>query len=415
MAASRDVHVALNRTNEDASKNEDVHRAADRLEEARAIHKKYPLIDGHNDLPWALHEGFDHQLGLVDLSQNLSGKKFEKIRHQCLHTDIPRCREGGLGGQFWSVYVPYSCQGGDAVQKTLEQIDVVHRMCEKYPETFEFAPSAAAARRIFGEGKIACLMGAEGGHQINNSLAVLRMYHRLGVRYLTLTHNGGPVWADPALEADGTWLVEPKVGGLSPFGLEVVNEMNRLGMVVDISHVHEATMNAVLDCTKAPVMFSHSSSKALCAHPRDVPDSVVRRTQANGGVVMINFCAKFVAGPFWVSGGRVGASLIEVADHVDHLRGVCGGQVDHIGLGADYDGIVDTSRGLEDVSLVPYLTAELLARGYTEEECGKILGLNVLRVLARCEEVAEELQAQGALASDAKLEDLEPKHKKPKK
>ena len=199
--------------------------------------------------------------------------------------------------------------------------------------------------RVFKDGKIACLMGAEGGHQINDSLAVLRMYHRLGVRYMTLTHNGGPVWADPALDYDGSWVGESKLGGLSPFGMEVVKEMNRIGMIVDISHVHEDCMNAVLDVAAAPVIFSHSSSKALCAHPRDVSDEVVLRTMANGGVIMINFCTNFIAGPFWCRGGKVGATLIEVADHICHIRKVCGGSVDHIGIGADYDGIIDVARG----------------------------------------------------------------------
>ena len=404
-----EVHVSLiNKGLSDPAVEDDCYRAADRLEEAKALHAKYPLFDGHNDLPWALHDGYGHRLSRVDLRENQKDTLVDGLRHRYMHTDIPRAREGGMGAQFWSVYVPFSYQGGDAVQKTLEQIDVVHRLCEKYPETFEFACSASEVRRIFAEGKIASVCGVEGGHQINDSLAVLRMYHRLGVRYMTLTHNGGPSWADPALNADGTFLEEPKVGGLSPFGLEVVAEMNRLGMIVDISHVHEECMKVALAHTKAPVMFSHSSSKALCAHPRDVSDDVLRLLQRNGGIVMINFAPNFIAGPFWVRGGKVGASLIEVADHIDHIRDVCGGSCDHIGIGADYDGIKDVARGLEDVSKVPYLTAELLQRGYSDEDIGKILGLNAIRVLEACEAVAKELAASGAIASDKQFCDVEP-------
>lgn len=387
------------------SADDDIYRAKNRLPEARAIHSSYPLFDGHNDLPWALKAGFDNRLSTIDLHQNLRGVKMKRIRHQCLHTDIPRLREGGLGAQFWSVYVPYSVQGTDAVQTTLEQIDVVHRLCEQYPETFEFANTAADVRRIFSAGKIACMCGAEGGHQINDSLACLRMFHRLGVRYLTLTHNGGPGWADPAIEKDGSF-AEAQVGGLTPFGHEVVKEMNRMGMIVDISHVHEVTMRAVLACTRAPVIFSHSSSKALCSHPRDVPDDVVLSLKANGGVIMINISTNFIAGPFWVRGGMVGATLMEVADHIDHIRAVCGDSVDHIGLGADFDGIMSPARGMEDVSTYPMLTAELLHRGYTEEDLGKILGLNVIRVLEAVEDVSRELKTVTS-ASDVQRSDVD--------
>jgi membrane dipeptidase len=232
---------------------------------------------------------------------------------------------------------------------------------------------------------------------------------------MTLTHNGGPVWADPAINYDGTWVTELKANGLSAFGEEVVKEMNRIGMMVDISHVHEACMNRVLDVTRAPVIFSHSSSKALCAHPRDVPDDVVVRTMQNGGIIMINFCAKFIAGPFWCRGGMAGATLLEVADHIDHVKKVCNGSCAHIGIGADYDGIVDVSRGLEDVSMVPRLTAELIHRGYTDEEIGGILGLNLIRVLATCEQVSREMKAEGMIACDATLGDIEPQHAKPKR
>lgn len=401
---SKEVCVILdNKEQGPPNADDDIYRAKHLLPEAKRIHGLYPLFDGHNDLPWALRAGFENRLDTVDLRQDLRGQKFGKIRHQCLHTDIPRLREGGVGAQFWSVYVPVSVEGADAVQTTLEQIDVVHRLCEQYPETLEFAETAADVRRIFSDGKIACVCGAEGGHQINNSLACLRMFHRLGVRYLTLTHNGGPGWADPAIEKDGTF-AEARLGGLTPFGYEVVKEMNRMGMVVDISHVHDVTMRAVLACTLAPVIFSHSSSKALCSHPRDVPDDVLESLKVNGGVIMINVSTNFVAGPFWVRGGMVGATLIEVADHIDHVKAVAG--VDHIGLGADYDGILHPARGMEDVSTYPMLSAELLHRGYTGEEIGKILGLNVIRVLEAVEEVSRGLKST-SLASNVHRSDVD--------
>lgn len=383
----------------------EIYRAREQhLEHALELHRQFPLMDGHNDLPWAMKVAFDRRLERVDLSVNQAEVKVDNLRHGSLHTDIPRAREGGLGAQFWSVYVPFSIQGPDAVQCTIEQIDLVHRLCERYPDTFEFAHSAADVRRIFSEGRIASMCGVEGGHQINDSLGVLRMYHRLGVRYMTLTHNGGPSWADPALEKDGTWTTELKVDGLSNFGKEVVREMNRMGMIVDIAHVHMRTMEVVLEETRAPVIFSHSCSKALCDHPRDVPDHVLNMLKDNGGVIMLNFSAPFVAGAFWVRGGKVGATLLEVADHIDHIKNLIG--VDYIGIGGDFDGIKNPARGLDDVSCVPYLTAELLHRGYSDEDVGKILGLNVLRVLERCEQVAQELQQQG-LASEASVTDLD--------
>jgi len=369
------------------------------IEKARQIHKKYPLFDGHNDLPWAIRNGFDMKLSNIDLSKNQKDLKIDGIPWGCLHTDIPRLKEGGVGAQMWSVYAPCSISGPAAVQVTLEQIDLVYQLCDKYPETFQMAHSAAEVRSIFAKGMIPSICGIEGGHQIGGSLRALRMFHRLGVRYMTLTHNGGPGWADPAVNLDGSFAHEAPLGGLAPFGKEVVKEMNRLGMMVDISHVHEKTMLAALDCSRAPVIFSHSSTRALCAHPRDVPDDILTRLKTNGGVVMIVFLSKFVAGEFWVRGGKVGATIIEVADHIDHAVKVAG--VDHVGIGGDFDGGSLFARGCEDVTCYVALTAELLYRGYTEEQLGKILGLNAIRVMEECEEVALKMKEEGELASEA--------------
>jgi membrane dipeptidase len=360
------------------------------LEEARELHKTLPVCDGHNDLPWATRcmepAG---PCGLNDLPLDVNNKDLKfSTNHGVLHTDIPRLKQGGIGWQFWSVYVPATVQGGDAVQQTLEQIDYVHRLCEKYPETFEFAYNADDVQRIYDSGKIASMCGMEGGHQIGNSLASLRMMHRLGCRYMTLTHNGGPLWADSAVSTDGVFLKDAPNNGLSTYGQEVVKEMNRIGMLVDLSHVHHVTMKAAIECSKVPVIFSHSSSRALCAHPRDVPDNVVSMLPANGGVIMVTFVASFIAGQFWVKDGKVGATVIEVADHIDHLKSICG--VDHIGIGGDYDGCTDLARGLEDVSCYPLLTAELLSRGYSHDDLKKILGKNLIRVLKVAEDYANE-------------------------
>ena len=290
------------------------------------------------------------------------------------------------------------------VQKTLEQIDCVHRLCEKYPDHLEFAYTADDVRRIVRDGKLASMAGLEGGHQINGSLATLRMYYRLGCRYLTLTHNGGPGWADAALDENSKWNEHAKAGGLSAFGVEVVKEMNRLGMAVDLSHVHPDTMKKAIEVSEAPVIFSHSNTRAVCNHPRNVPDDVLRSLAAKDGVVMINVNAPFVAGDFFVSGGKVGASVVEVADHIDYSKKVCG-NVLHLGLGADYDGIKAPARGMEDVSTYPVLTAELLKRGYSDDEIIAINGGNVLRCLEKIEAVAARLQAS-SLASECKPEDF---------
>ena len=396
------------------------------LKRARALHDAPNVtMAGHNDLPWALHDAYDHRLERFDLREPQGHIKIPKLRHQYLHTDFPRCRKGGLTAQFWSVYVPTTIRGGEAVQKTLEQIDCVHRLCEKYPDHLEFAYTAAdvrrsaqimldarpthwliraQVRRIVKDGKLASMAGLEGGHQINGSLATLRMYYRLGCRYLTLTHNGGPGWADAALDENSKWNEHAKAGGLSRFGIEVVKEMNRLGMAVDLSHVHPDTMRKAIEVSEAPVLFSHSNTRAVCNHPRNVPDDVLRSLSEKDGVVMINVNAPFVAGDFFVSGGVVGASVVQVADHIDYAKKVCG-NVLHLGLGADYDGIKAPARGMEDVSTYPVLTAELLKRGYTDDEIIAINGGNVLRCLEKIEAVAARLQMT-CLASEAKPEDF---------
>lgn len=382
------------------------------MEQAKAIHSKYPLLDGHNDLPWALRCCFDMRWSLLDLRKNWTGTKIEGCPWQSLHTDIPRLRQGGVGAQLWSVYMPTttSSDNGDgvvvpidpatAIATTLEQIDLVHSMCELYPDVFEMVDKADDIERIFASGKIPSMCGIEGGHQIGGSLRALRMFHKLGVRYMTLTHNGGPGWADPAVEADGSFCKDAPLGGLNDFGKDVVREMNRIGMTVDLSHVHAATMYAALDVTEAPVIFSHSSTRALCNHPRDVPDDVLARMPGNGGVVMIVFMSKFVAGEFWVAGGKVGATILEVADHFDRVVEIAG--IDHVGIGGDYDGGALFARGLEDVSKYPALTCELLKRGYTEEQLSKLLGGNVIRVLKRCEKVSEEMKMKTKMNNNNK-------------
>ncbi len=387
-------------------------KADPKLDEVRRILREVPLIDGHNDVPWQYRRR-SNDFSAIDLAGDTS-----RLRPS-LATDIPRLRAGGVGGQFWSVYVPTRLAGAEAVQATLEQIDVVHWMCARYPETFELALTADDVERIHRSGRIASLIGMEGGHSINNSLGTLRMMYRLGARYLTLTHVKNTDWADAAGD-------EAKHNGLTSFGEDVVREMNRLGMLVDLSHVTDDTMRDALRVTKAPVIFSHSSARALCDHVRNVPDDVLRLTATNGGVVM----ACFLPGYLTESGRsrlkaydaertrlqklypddqpkidagiaewkRVQpplkeATLSDVADHIDHIRKVAG--IDHVGIGSDFDGFSGPPEGLEDVSKYPDLLAELLGRGYSKEDIKKIAGLNVLRVMRNVERVAEEMQAAG--------------------
>jgi membrane dipeptidase len=354
---------------------------ADLLARARALLRASPLIDGHNDFPMALQEN-NAQRDLDKLDIRMPQPK--------IHTDIPRLRQGGVGGQFWSVYVPATLQGGDAVRATLDQIDVVYRMVRKYPDTFELATTAADVERIFKAGRIASLIGMEGGHSIANSLATLRMFHALGARYMTLTHSTNIAWADSGTD-------KPKLGGLSAFGEEVVREMNRLGMLVDLSHTSADTMEDAIRVSEAPVIFSHSDARALNDHGRNVPDAVLRLLPKNGGIVMVTFVPGFLR-----AGGK--ATLADAADHMDHVRTVAG--PDHLGIGSDYDGIPTVPAGLEDVSKYPALVAELLRRGWPEADVNKALGLNALRVMRRAEDVAARLQKQRA-PSTATIEQLD--------
>jgi membrane dipeptidase len=393
------------------------------VERARRLLREVPLIDGHNDLPWQCRERFHDQLGKLDLRRDASGLQ------PPLHTDIPRLRRGGVGGQLWSVYVPVELAGPAAVQAVLEQIDVVHRLAELYPDTFEMAATADDVLRIHRAGRIASLIGIEGGHSIGNSLAVLRELYRAGARYMTLTHSKNDDWADSATD-------QPRHGGLTRFGEEVVREMNRLGMLVDLSHVAPRTMQAAIAVSAAPVVFSHSSARALDAHPRNVPDEVLAMLPRQGGVVMVSFVTVFTSEAVRAYGAeRDGAearlkalypedsarverelvawsaahpaphaTLAQVADHIDHVRRVAG--IDHIGLGSDFDGITSVPDGLADVAQYPVLLAELLRRGYRDEEVKKVAGANLLRVLREAERVAVRLRAERP-PSDARIEDLD--------
>lgn len=356
-------------------------QGGDLLARARAIHREVPLIDGHNDYPWALRENnAERDLNKLDI----------RMPQPKIHTDIPRLRAGGVGGQFWSVYVPVMLQGAAAIRATLEQIDVVHRMVRKYPDTFELATTAGDVERIFKAGRIASLIGMEGGHSIDNSLATLRMFHAAGARYLTLTHSANVPWADSGTDM-------PKLGGLSSFGEEVVREMNRLGMMVDLSHTSPETMQDAIRVSEAPVIFSHSDARALNDHGRNVPDDVLRLLPKNGGIVMVTFVPGFLT-----KGGK--ATLADAANHMDHIRKVAG--PDHVGIGSDFDGIQTVPAGLEDVSKYPALTAELLRRGWPEADVRKALGLNMLRVMRRVEDVAARLQKQRE-PSTATIEQLD--------
>lgn len=381
-----------------------------------ALLAEHPVFDGHNDIAWALRRQVAYDLDARDLA----------MPQPLLHTDIPRLRAGGVGAQFFSVYVPGTLSPGDAVVATLEQIDCVARIIARYPQTFGAARTAAQARAVMSSGRIAALMGAEGGHSIAGSLAVLRMLGRLGVGYLTLTHNQNPTrdgvaWADAATDV-------PAAGGLTDFGGQVVREMNRLGMLVDLSHVAPATMHAALDVTSAPVIFSHSSCRAVTDHVRDVPDDVLQRLRGNGGVLMVTFVPDFVsqacaersaahdarrlelglakttvytqdaaepADPTALAALQTWeaehpaptATLADVADHLDHAREVLG--AGHLGLGGDYDGVESLPAGLADVSTYPALLSELAERGWSDPDLAGLTSGNVLRVLESAEQQAE--------------------------
>ncbi len=391
---------------------------ADRTLEARALLRRFPLIDGHNDLPWALRARAGGDTSRVRLTG--PGDAVAEPADQAevnlaapvagTHTDLPRLAAGGVGAQFWSVYVPSSLAADGAVTAVLEQIELARRMIARYPEALELALTADDVERVFASGRVASLLGAEGGHAIAGSLGVLRMLYALGVRYMTLTHNNNVGWADSATD-------DPQAGGLTDFGRDVVREMQRLGMLVDLSHVAPGTMRDALDVAAAPVIFSHSSARAICDSPRNVPDDVLARLAANGGVCMVTFVPGFVSqeAADWLAGlkaetARRGldardlaqvfavkpeweaahpvprATLAQVADHIEHVRRVAG--LEHVGIGGDFDGTPDVTAGLEDVSAYPALFAELLARGWSEPDCAALAGGNLLRVLRDAESAA---------------------------
>jgi membrane dipeptidase len=374
-------------------------------DEARKLHAECLLIDGHNDLPWHMRTEHGASFAKCDIAQ-VQPKN---------HTDIPRLRQGGVGAQFWAAYAPVeTIRKGDATHVVLEQIDLIREMVDRYPETFELALTADDIERIHGQGKIASLIGVEGGHAIEDSIGVLRMLHALGVRYMTLTHADTLSWADAATD-------DPRHGGLSPFGEEVVRRMNELGMLVDISHVSPDTMRDALAISKAPVIASHSSAHAIAPHPRNVPDDVLLLIKQNGGLVMVNFFSGFVvpesaktaANMFqvrrefskqhpdpkdldkamkqWEAAHPLEPGTIhDVVDHIDHIVKVAG--IDHVGIGSDFDGVSMLPEQLKDVSAYPLITQELLNRGYTPADIRKIMGENLLRALRGVEQTARELR-----------------------
>ena len=363
-----------------------------------ALLREHGVIDGHNDLLWAAREEVFYDFDRLELTDSAV------CQAAGTHTDLPRLRAGGVGAQFWSVYVPATLPGDAAVTATLEQIDGGHAMINRYADQLALATTVDDVERAWKQGKIASLMGAEGGHQINESLGTLRMLYRLGVRYLTLTHNHNVPWADSATD-------EPVLGGLSDFGREVVAEMNRIGMLVDLSHVSADVMRQALDVSSVPVIFSHSSARALCSHPRNVPDDVLARLAGNGGLCMVTFVPKFVNQDVcdWTAEAKAAAaaegidtddvdaeeafletyrrahpgpvaSIADVVSHIEHVREVAG--VEHIGLGGDYDGVGELPVGLEDVSSYPVLLTALAERGWSDEDLAGLTCRNVLRTMA---------------------------------
>ncbi len=390
--------------------------AAPEPPEVRVAHvlAQTPLIDGHNDLPWEIRDRYASRLDRIDLSQDTAGLPHEG--RPALMTDIPRLRRGDVGGQFWSVWVPTTVSGPAAVEMTIEQIDLVHRMSAKYPADFAMAYTADDVVRIHASGKIACLIGIEGGHAIDSSLAVLRQMYALGARYMTLTHALNTPWADSATD-------DPQHHGLNAFGRAVIAEMNRLGMLVDLSHVSAETMRAALAASRAPVIFSHSGARALVDHPRDVPDDVLALVARNGGVVMVNFYPGYVSAARYawdadyaaektrlnappLGGLYIGqperaraamaawkadhpapvVTVAQVADHVEHIARIAG--VDHVGIGSDFDGVPDAPAGLDGVDKFPALLVELARRGWSDADLAKVAGGNVLAALRGAEQVA---------------------------
>ncbi len=392
----------------------------DYLARAAELLAAHPVVDGHNDLPWALREQVRYDLDRLDIAGDCRER---------LHTDIPRLRAGGVGAQFWSVFVRCDLTGDDAVSATLEQVDAVRQLTDRYPSDLRLALTADDMEAARAEGRIASLMGAEGGHSINNSLATLRALHALGVRYMTLTHNENTPWADSATD-------EPKAGGLTAFGTEVVREMNRCGMLVDLSHVAPATMRDALRATAAPVVFSHSSARAVCDHVRNIPDDVLALLPDNGGVAMATFVPKFIlpAAIAWTEAAdanmrahglhpldlteagvavqreyeeahpRPVATAATVADHLDHMREVAG--IDHLGIGGDFDGTAFVPADLSDVAGYPHLVAELLRRHWSPQDLAKLTWHNAVRVLRDAESVARQEAARRG-PSNATIEQLD--------
>ena len=377
------------------------------LDHARALLRAAPLIDGHNDLPWEIRtaKGAPRDVAAYDLGKRTPG-----------HTDLERLKQGQVGAQFWSIYVDGEMKDSGYARVQLEEFDIARRMIAHYPDRLALALTAADIEREAKGGRIASLLGMEGGHVIENSLGALRSYYALGGRYMTLTHNVTTDWADAALDS-------ARHGGLTAFGREVVHEMNRLGMLVDLAHVSPGTMSDALDASEAPVIFSHSAARALVDHPRNVPDSILARLPKNGGVVMVTFVPQFVSNEFmaweqqadsvwkqlkatvpdsterrrqhdaWETAHPApSATLAQVADHVEHVRKVAG--VDHVGIGSDFDGIEKVPVGLEDVSRFPYLFAELIRRGWSDADLKKLAGRNLLRVLHQAEATAARLQRE---------------------
>jgi len=384
---------------------------------------KTPIIDGHNDLPWEIRDAYDLWRKPLDLDADTSRLEAR------LQTDLPRMRKGGVGAQFWSVWIPADLKGDEAIRVTLEQIDVVHRMVARYPARLEMASTAADIRRIEKAGRIASLIGIEGGHQIGDSPAALRQFHALGARYMTLTHSKNNDWADSGTD-------DPAHDGLTAFGRAIVREMNRLGMIVDLSHVSPKTMHDALTATKAPIIFSHSNARALMDHGRNVPDDVLERLPANGGVVMVNFFPGFISEAYrrraaerdaedarlknlysgqperrkaaldaWDKANpAVDATLAEVANHIEHIRRIAG--ADHVGIGSDFDGISGTApKGLEGVETYPALLAELARRGWSDSDLAKLAGGNVLRAMERAERVAAGMKSEPPLIATREMLD----------
>lgn len=384
-------------------------RTNSNLERAREILKTVPLFDGHNDTPWQYGNRADYDFNALDFTD------MSDLENP-LHTDIQRMREGMIGAQWWSIYTSPNIPESESVAHAIKLVDFVHRMASEYPETFEVAYTTDDVERIFNEGKIASLMGLEGGHAIANSTAILRMFYELGIRYMTLTHGRTLDWADSATD-------EPKHGGLTDLGQQIVQEMNRIGMLADLSHVTPDVMRQVAEISEAPMFFSHSSARGLCDHPRNVPDDVLDLVRDSNGIVMVTFVETFISEERrqfyaerasyqrkaeylypgqpdevtrqmteWDERNEAPKSTLQqVADHIDYIRDRIG--VDHIGIGSDYDGIPTLPTGLEDVSTLPNLFAELLDRGYSDDELRKIAGENMIRVMRDTEAVASEIQS----------------------